>query len=153
MNTVTCPVSQERISENIVQKVAVQVVLLAVIYLVIPNIWIPLFLAYDFAIRSFTSLNISLLGNFAKAWHKRFPPKNSKITDRAPKRFAAGVGLAFNIIIALAFALGIVNTSFIAMGILLICAALEAFLGICVGCYVYTFLSIGNIKIWNTKRL
>ena len=139
MSTIICPVSVERISENIVQKIATQVVLLAIVYLIVPNIWIPLFLAFDFGIRSFTSLNISVLGNLAKAWNKKFPPKNNTITDRAPKRFAAAVGFAFGLFIALTFALDIVNTSYIATGVLLLCAALEAFLGICVGCYVYTY--------------
>jgi Domain of unknown function (DUF4395) len=144
MANVVCPVSTERISEQIVRKVAFQVTLLSLVYFIIPNVFVPIFLVFDFAIRSFTSLNISILGNLAKFWNDKFPPDRPQMTDRAPKRFAAGVGFAFSVFILFTFVLGIVKTSFVAMGILSLCAALEAFLGICIGCYVYTFLSLAK---------
>jgi Domain of unknown function (DUF4395) len=149
-DSIICPISTERISESIVRKVATQVTLLSVVYFLFPTVLIPLFLAFDFAIRSFTELNISVLGNIAKVWNRKFPPSQSKMTDRAPKRFAAGVGFVFSLVIAFTFALGFVKTSFIVTFFLAICASLEAFLSICVGCYVYTFLNLAKFLEKNT---
>ena len=64
----------------------------------------------------------------------------SNLIDRAPKRFAAALGFVFSIFIASTFFFGLVLSSKVITITLLVCAMLEAFLGVCVGCYVYHFI-------------
>lgn len=143
---VSCPVSTERIAENVVKKTALQVFLLSIIWIWQPNVVIPIFLMFDFAIRSFTSLNISIIGNIAKWINKRFPAVQNKLTDRAPKRFAAGVGFVLTTFIVIVSFLGYQKSALSAFLILTICAALEGFLGICIGCHVYSLLKIELLR-------
>lgn len=150
---VSCPVSAERIAENVVRKTALQVFLLSIIWIWLPNVLIPLFLMFDFAIRSFTSLNISIIGNIAKWINNRFPSVEDKLTDRAPKRFAAGVGFVLTTFIVIVSFLGYQKSALSAFLILTICAALEGFLGICIGCYVYSLLRIELLRVKLDKYL
>ncbi|MFZ4544434.1 MAG: DUF4395 domain-containing protein [Saprospiraceae bacterium] len=144
-NNIICPVSSERISENIVRKVAFQILALAIIYILLPNPFIPIFLAFDFYIRSFTTAELSLTARIAKWWNNKTKPTDPRLTDRAPKRFAAGIGFAFSVLIGISLLVGFEKTSLILAGILLFCAGMESFLGICVGCHFYTFWKyIGN---------
>ena len=137
---ITCPISAEKVDEDVVRLVATQVVILGLVFIIDPNIWIPLFLIFDFYLRAFTTLNISVLGNIAKAMKLQFLSSRSNLIDRAPKRFAAALGFVFSIFIASTFFFGLVLSSKVITITLLVCAMLEAFLGVCVGCYVYHFI-------------
>jgi hypothetical protein len=70
---------------------------------------------------------------------QRFKAKN-KPTDRAPKRFAAGTGLVFSILIVAAALLHLALISLVLTLVLIFFAALESLAGFCAGCYVYSFL-------------
>jgi hypothetical protein len=60
--------------------------------------------------------------------------------DRAPKRFAAGVGFLFSLaVLVLSFTPYTLAAGVLA-GILILFAGLEAFVAFCAGCYVYFFL-------------
>jgi len=64
----------------------------------------------------------------------------SKPVDRAPKRFAAFVGLVFLAAILTATLTGFALTAKIIAGVLVVFAALESLLGFCAGCYVYALI-------------
>jgi hypothetical protein len=140
-NSITCPVSSERIGERQVRLTATFVVVISLFFIALePSNWgvfTALFLAADFGIRAFTRLKISLLGNFATVLNALFFRTPDTATDRAPKRFAAGIGFGFALSIALFSALGWAQTAQYFSIVLLICAGLEAALCVCIGCWVY----------------
>lgn len=139
MEDLTCPISTERVDENTTRVVAAIVVIIGVITLYTQNPAPALLLALDFSIRAFTKKPYSLLRliarNIAAVLHLKEKP-----IDAAPKKFAAGVGFVFSIVIAIALLTGFVKTAFIAGSILLVCAVLESAFAYCVGCVVYTYL-------------
>ena len=70
-----------------------------------------------------------------------------KMVDGASKVFAARIGVVFTLTSTLLFSIGLYSQGTVVLGILILCAALEAFVGFCVGCAVYSLLprSIGAL--------
>ncbi|HLP95371.1 MAG TPA: DUF4395 domain-containing protein [Saprospiraceae bacterium] len=139
-NTVVCPISTERINENVVRLVALLVIAVAVVGWLTVSWLAFLLLAVDFGLRAFSSGFYSPLRQLAQ-WIARKSSLGIKLTDAAPKKFAAGIGLIFALSISLALTL---NWEVIATGlsgILVVCAFLESALGFCVGCVVYSLLN------------
>ncbi|MEI9955427.1 MAG: DUF4395 domain-containing protein [Ferruginibacter sp.] len=62
-----------------------------------------------------------------------------KPIDQAPKRFAAKIGFIFCAAILLCTILNYGTAAIVLASVMLLFAFLESFLGICAGCYVYTF--------------
>ena len=134
-----CPVDNVVINENKARFTAFFVLVLAVIFL-FTCLWIIVaFLAVDFFLRVNNLGNYSLLGILSDAIIKQLHIKN-KPTDRAPKRFAAGVGLLFTVAILILTLSHLPLYTNIVVSVLLFFAFLESFVGFCAGCYVYTFL-------------
>src|ERR1700744_3524544 len=107
-----CPVEFVAINENKARLTAFFVLLLVLIFL-FTNLWIiPAFLVADFSIRASVFGKYSLLGILADAIIKQGGIKY-KATDRAPKRFAAGVGLIFSIPILILTLVHVVLPTFV----------------------------------------
>jgi len=71
----------------------------------------------------------------------------NKPVDRAPKRFAAFVGLSFSVMILAALLTDFITTAKVLLGVLMVFAALESLARFCAGCYVYSYLKrFGLIK-------
>ncbi|TAF67769.1 MAG: DUF4395 domain-containing protein [Cytophagales bacterium] len=139
LSTITCPVSAERVNESVVRLSAFLVVLLSLLALFIQSYGLMLILAIDFGLRAFTIGKWSVLKQFsmnATQWLK-LP---QKLTDAAPKKFAAAVGFMFCLGIAICLYFGLLNTAYTITAVLLICAFLESFAGYCVGCQVYSWV-------------
>lgn len=137
-NNLECPVDFVTINENQARLTALQVLILALVWLFSGYVLIPLYLFSDFVLRAFNLGKYSTLGIISGFIIDAFSI-NFKPVDRAPKRFAAIVGVIFSVSILV---LSVANFSFpaqILAAILSIFAALEAFVGFCAGCYVYTF--------------
>jgi len=133
-----CPVDFISINENKARLTAFFVFLLTIIYL-LNNFWLIIaFLFIDFSLRAFNFGKYSLLGFVSDALIKQLKIKNKPV-DRAPKRFAAGVGLLFSLAILVSIYFQQPTIVYILSGILLFFAFLEAFLSFCAGCYVYSF--------------
>lgn len=139
MNDLSCPVSADRVDENATRIVAAIVIVVTVTALYSGFYWLSLLLAADFGLRAFTQGNYSLLKNAAKfaVTQLALPPKP---VDAAPKKFAAGVGLAFALAIGIAQFFGFTYTAYGIGSVLLLCAFLESAFAYCVGCVVYTYL-------------
>ena len=105
-NTLDCPVDFVTINENKARLVAFWVMLLAIAYVLTYNWLIVVFLLIDFLLRAFNLNSYSLLGIISGAAIKLLKI-NHKPVDRAPKRFAAGVGLVFSTAILIAQLSGI----------------------------------------------
>lgn len=138
-----CPVDFVTINENKARLTAFFVLVLSVVYLK-TNLWLIIaFLLFDFTLRALNLGKYSLLGFVSDAVIKQLKIKNKPV-DRAPKRFAAWVGLVFSAAILISFFSHqiIIVTSLVV--VLSFFAFLESFFGFCAGCYVY---SIGKSVI------
>jgi hypothetical protein len=145
-NDLECPVDFVTINENRARMVAFLVLILAVICFVTANTIIAAFLLADFTLRSFNLNKFSPLAIIAGGLIKLLQLKNKPV-DRAPKRFAAFVGLSFMVMILLALLTDFITTAKVLLVVLMIFAALESLAGFCAGCYVYSYLKqFGLIK-------
>jgi sterol desaturase/sphingolipid hydroxylase (fatty acid hydroxylase superfamily) len=138
---VSCPVSVERVNENVVRLVAFLVALIAICCLVFSNYWAIVFLMFDFGIRAFTTRKLSPLKYVAIKLAKVLSLPQ-QMTDLAPKKFAATLGLIFCLLITAMF---LFNFPTLAMALTMVMigfALLESLFAICVGCHVYSFLQM-----------
>lgn len=124
-------------NESKVRTIALFVMVLGLIYGWSRTIWIPFFLVVDFFLRAANLGRFSPLA-IVSGVLVRSLQLPEKPVYMPPKRFAAFVGLAFSILIAI-LALTNVNP-IVPLGILILFAALESLAGICAGCYVYDYL-------------
>jgi hypothetical protein len=139
METPQCPVDFVLINENKARLTAFFVFILGVIFLV-TGLWIIIaFLMFDFFLRANNWGKYSLLAILSDAIIKQLNIKN-KPTDRAPKRFAAGVGLVFATGILILVLLHASILKIVVTSVLLLFAFLEAFVGFCAGCHAYSIL-------------
>ncbi|HEY9000614.1 MAG TPA: DUF4395 domain-containing protein [Mucilaginibacter sp.] len=139
-NNVQCPVDFVQMNENKARLTALFVLALGVIFL-FTNWWIIItFLVIDFLVRANNLGKYSLLAILSDALISQLKIKN-KPTDRAPKRFAAGVGLIFTIGILILTLLKLNTATLIVTLVLIFFAFLESFVGFCAGCYVYSILN------------
>ena len=132
-----CPVDFIKINENKARLTAFFVLLLTLVYLKTNLPLIIAFLFVDFALRAVNLGKYSLLSFIIDAVIKQLNIK-AKPVDRAPKRFAAMVGVVFTaaILVSTILHLSIVAVSLAA--ILSFFAFLESFFAFCAGCYVYS---------------
>jgi len=138
-NNIVCPVDQIAVNENRVRITAFFVLLMAITY-VFTNSWFVIaFLLADFLLRIFNLNNYSPLALLSGFVVKRLGIKNKPV-DRAPKRFAAIVGFIFLTTILIALLTNFILSSLALTAVIIAFASLEAFVGFCAGCYVYSLL-------------
>ncbi len=139
MKNIVCPISTERIPEHLPRITALFVISLVLIYLATGYALVLVFLMADFFARGFGYAHYSALSHASRALSNRFGLK-SNLIDKAPKIFAARLGLVM-IAVALLLALLNLQTAAFAIGAMLIFfAGLECVFNFCVGCYVYSLL-------------
>ena len=126
------------VEEHVVRVVALQVIIISCIVLFTRSYWLALLLAADFALRAFIYIPAPL-ALVAKQIHKLLGWSNKPVFA-PPKRFAATMGLFFCLAIFTCLYLSYNLAAYLIIGILLVCAGLESFFNICVGCYVYDIL-------------
>ena len=137
----SCPISAERINENVVRIIAFMVAVIATACLIFGNYWAIVFLIFDFASRAFASGKFSLLRFSAmKIDQKLALPKQMK--DLAPKKFAATLGFVFCLLITAMFLFDFPLAAMVFTAVMVLFALLESLFAICVGCYVYSFLQL-----------
>ncbi|RDC55510.1 DUF4395 domain-containing protein [Pedobacter chinensis] len=137
----SCPISVERVNENVIRIIAFIVALIVITCIVFSNYWAIVFLILDFALRAFTNGRFSILKFVAINVAKQLSLK-SKMTDLAPKKFAAMLGFIFCLIITATFLLNFYNLTIIFSAVMALFALLESLFAICVGCYVYTAMQM-----------
>ncbi len=145
MKNIICPISPFRVDENIVRFTALLVVLLTGISLLLPNIYIPVYLAFDFYLRAFTKAKYSPLSWMSAQFVKALKLKPHMI-DKAPKIFAARIGLSLTVLMSVAALLGF-NILLISTGaVLMFFAFLECGVNFCAGCWLYTYIVLPIYK-------
>lgn len=139
LNNLICPVSSERVDENRVRVTALGVILLMGAYFATGNALFPALAAADFYLRAFTKLPHSPIGWMAKQFVKRMGTRPVWI-DKAPKIFAARIGLLLTVITTAAAMLGWSLAAYLTGSTLVLFAFLECGLNFCAGCWIYTYV-------------
>jgi hypothetical protein len=139
MKQIVCPISNEQVNERLTRLNALFTVLLVTAGFVFNSVLFPLLLTFDFFIRSFASSKYSPV-NFASAGVARLLQLRKKSIDKAPKIFAARMGFLMTLAIAICFLLQFNTAAVVIASMLVFFATLEFAFGICVGCYIYTYL-------------
>lgn len=135
MNTF-CPISTNKIDENIA-RINGALTLTTIIIFLISNSLVPiLLLITDFTLRSAELSKYSLFANISKIV-KSLLSIESRVVNSGPKIFAARIGLVFSVLISISFLLEINELILTLLLIFGICAFLESALGFCVACKVY----------------
>jgi hypothetical protein len=136
---ISCPVSGEKINESVARVASFLVTIIVTIVVLFKAPYMLILLGTDFALRAFTNGTYSPIKYLAKQLY-RYSGLSEKKGDAAPKKFAAAIGFIFSFsIAALQLAQYFILADVVA-GVLVFCAALEAFAGFCVGCVIYTYI-------------
>jgi len=129
------------VNEVAARLVATGVVVMAVATLTLRLEWMLWVLAYGFVARVLTGPTLSPLGQLVTRVVVPRLPLPAKPVPGPPKRFAQGIGAAFTVTaVVLASGFGAVTAAYVLIGVLLVAASLEAFVGFCLGCAVFAIL-------------
>jgi Domain of unknown function (DUF4395) len=122
-----------------VRLVAGLVLLIAVLALATGAWWLYAVLAADFVLRSGWGPSASPLARTARALRLRIKTA-PRWTAGPPKRFAAAIGAVLTLAATASWLVG-ASTAVVAIGVVMVVfPALEAALGLCVGCIVFGWL-------------
>jgi hypothetical protein len=138
MNQLVCPMSKERANKNVIRLTGFLVALTVVLYAVTKQPLLMAFLVIDFIIRAFSLLRFSPLSLIACGINILFRLK-PKMIDKAPKLFAARVGVLFTVA-SLGLSFISIQASVIVALVLMVFALMESLFDFCVGCVVYTYV-------------
>lgn len=128
------------VNETSARVVASGVVLMAVTFLVTGWAWVLVPLTYGFLARVLTGPTLSPLGRLATQVVTPRLQVEHKFCAGPPKRFAQGIGAAFTVTAStLWFGFGLHGAAQVVIAMLLVAASLEAFLGFCLGCTIFSF--------------
>lgn len=128
------------VNETSARIVAGGVVLMAVTFLVTGWSWLLVVLTYGFVARVLTGPTLSPLGRLATQVITPRLHVEHKFCAGPPKRFAQAMGTTFTLTASILwFGFGLLGAAQIVIGMLLVAACLEAFLGICLGCIIFSF--------------
>ena len=136
---IVCPISDERVSEQVTRFNAFQSVLLIIAGFAFNSVFFFVFLTADFYIRAFTKIKFSPLTFISHSMVNALNLQKKNI-DKAPKSFAARLGFLMTLTIALLFFLKLKTAALVVGAILVFFASLEFALAICVGCIIYSYL-------------
>ena len=123
-NQLICPVSPERVDENRVRATAFGVVITMGAFFITGNAIFPALLAGDFYIRAFTKFPYSPLSLLSNLFVKAMGTKPVLI-DKAPKMFAARIGLLLTFVTTAAEMLGFSLMAYVVGATLVLFAFLE----------------------------
>lgn len=127
------------VNEKAARVVATGVVAQASLFLLTRWTFLLFTLAFGFAARVLAGPTFSPLARLAvHVVAPRLGP--AKTVAGSPKRFAQGVGLTFSAVALVAWAAGATTLAVAVLVMLIGAAALEAGLGICLGCWAYGHL-------------
>jgi hypothetical protein len=151
------------VNEVAARLVAGGVVIMAATAILFGWRWMTLVLAYGFVARVLTGPKLSPLGLLVtKVVVPRLPVEPRPVPG-PPKRFAQGIGATFTVAAALlTFAFDQWDVARVLLGLMVVAASLEAFLGLCLGCKAFALLMRAGVvpeevcercnDIWGTAR-
>jgi len=129
------------VNEVSARLVAGGVVALAVTTIAFDVEWLTLVLAYGFLARVLTGPTLSPLGQLVTRVITPALPVEPKPVPGPPKRFAQAIGAAFTVTAAvLTYGFDDFGAAQVVLGLLVVAASLEAFVGLCLGCQAFALL-------------
>jgi hypothetical protein len=129
------------VNEISARLVATGVVVMVLSILVFDARWVLPVLAYGFVARVLTGPKLSPLGQLVTRVITPRLGLEARYVPGPPKRFAQGMGVAFSgTALILMFGFHAVGAAKVVLGLLLVAASLEAFVGLCLGCTVFGLL-------------
>ena len=129
------------VNEVSARLVAAGVVAMAVTTIAFDVRWLTLVLAYGFLARVLTGPRLSPLGQLVTRVITPALGVAPRLVPGPPKRFAQGIGAAFTLTaVALTYGYDRFDLAQAVLGVLIVAASLEAFVGLCVGCKVFALL-------------
>ncbi|MBW8324653.1 MAG: DUF4395 domain-containing protein [Prolixibacteraceae bacterium] len=145
MKNLVCPISDQRVNEQVTRLNAMFTIGLIVLAFVLNSAILFIFLMADFFIRAFTEVKFSPL-NYASHYLSHALNLPVKLIDKAPKVFAARLGFLMIALISGLFFLNLKIASIVIAGMLIFFASLEFLFAICIGCMIYTFMILPFYK-------
>ena len=129
------------VNEYAARSVAAMVFTLTVVIIIADIRWLTFLLGYGFLARVLTGPKLSPMGQLAT---KVVAPKilrRSREVAGPPKQFAQIIGFFFSLTaIILIYGFGLVGVAYLVLAVLVLFAGLEAFVGFCMGCFVFGYL-------------
>jgi hypothetical protein len=128
------------VNEVSARLVAGGVVVMSVLTIVFNLKWATAIIAYGFVARVLTGPTLSPLGQLVTRVITPRLGLEERPVAGPPKRFAQGMGVAFSVSALILTALGYWGAAQIVLGLMVVAASLESFLGLCIGCKVFAVL-------------
>ena len=129
------------VNEVSARLVATGVVLMSVATIAFDLRWMTLVLALGFVARVVTGPTLSPLGQLVTRVITPALPFEEKLVPGPPKRFAQAIGAASTITAVVAtYGFDSFGTAQVVLGLLVVAASLEAFVGLCLGCKMFALL-------------
>jgi uncharacterized protein DUF4395 len=127
------------VNEKAARVVAGVVMVVALVTLLTSAYWLLIPLAYGFWARVLTGPTLSPLGRFAT---RVAAPRlgDPKYVPGPPKRFAQGMGTAITTSALILWLLGATMAVDVLLALLVVAAALESIVALCLGCQVFAVL-------------
>jgi hypothetical protein len=145
MKQLICPISKERVNEQITRINAFIGIVLIILGFTFNFPVLFIFLLIDFFIRAFTRITYSPISCASHKIANALCLKEKKI-NKAPKIFAARLGFFMVLATVILYFAGLKIAALIIAGILVFFATLEFALAICVGCILYTYVILPFYK-------
>lgn len=145
MKNLVCPISDQRVNEQVTRLNAFFTIATVVLAFVFNSVLLLIFIMADFFIRAFTEIKFSPI-SFVSHYLSNALSLPVKLIDKAPKVFAARLGFLMTLIITALFSLNMSIAAVIMASLLVFFASLEFFFAICVGCLIYTYLVLPFYK-------
>lgn len=138
MTSIICPISNKSANKPVVRMTGLLIATTVFAYALTGQFAFLIVLFVDFIIRGFTELRYSPLSWLASKMVESLNLTPSSI-DKAPKIFAARVGLLFSVAASIMYFISLPISITITL-ILMSFALLESLFDFCVGCVVYTYI-------------
>ena len=145
MKNLFCPISDERVNEKVTRLTALLTIIVVITAFAMGSWILMAFLVADFFIRGFTKMKFSPM-SCASYWMVKLLKLPLTQTDKAPKIFAARMGLTMTLVFSILYAMQFTAPALIVGGILIFFATLEFAFAFCAGCTIYTYLVLPFYK-------
>ena len=113
---------------------------MSVLFVITANPWVLVPLTYGFVARVLTGPLLSPLGSIATEVITPRLKRDHVFVAGPPKRFAQGIGAVFSITASVLWILDLETASRVVIFMLAGAASLEAFVGYCLGCAIFSRL-------------
>ena len=128
------------VNETSARIVATGAVVMSVLFVITGNPWVLVPLTYGFIARVLTGPLLSPLGRLATEVITPRLKRDHVFVAGPPKRFAQGIGAVFSVTASVLWILDLHTASRVVAAMLAGAASLEAFVGYCLGCAIFSRL-------------